>query len=59
MGCSAIGCIVTLILSLLAAPLAAEAQPAGKVYRLGILSPAAVPAPSVASVANLVPMVLR
>jgi putative ABC transport system substrate-binding protein len=59
MGCSAIGCIITLILSLLAAPLAAEAQPAGKVYRLGILSPAAVPAPSVASVPNLVPMALR
>ena len=43
MGCSAIGSSVMLILSLLAVPLAAEAQPAGKVYRLGILSPAAVP----------------
>ena len=34
---SAIGCIVTLILSLLAAPLAAEAQPAGKIPRVGVL----------------------
>jgi putative ABC transport system substrate-binding protein len=34
---SAIGCIVTLILSLLAAPLATEAQPAGKVPHLGVL----------------------
>src|SRR5215510_6292860 len=34
---SAIGCLVTLILSLLAAPLAAEAPPVAKVYRLGIL----------------------
>ena len=30
--------LVTLILALLAAPLAAEAQPAGKVYRIGVLS---------------------
>jgi putative ABC transport system substrate-binding protein len=59
MGCSAIGCSVMLILSLLAVPLAAEAPSAGKVYRLGILSPAAVPAPAVASVPNLVPMALR
>ena len=29
--------LVTLILALLAAPLAAEAQPAGKVYRIGWL----------------------
>jgi putative ABC transport system substrate-binding protein len=41
------------------APLTAEAQPVGKVYRLGILSPAAVPAPSVATTANLVPLALR
>jgi putative ABC transport system substrate-binding protein len=32
--------------ALLAAPLAAEAQQAGKVYRLGILSPGGLPAPS-------------
>src|SRR5437870_3401502 len=37
MWCSAIGCIVTLFLSLLAAPLAAEAQPAGKIPRVGVL----------------------
>jgi hypothetical protein len=35
---SAVGCIVTLTLSLLAAPLAAEAQPAGKVWRFGYLA---------------------
>jgi putative ABC transport system substrate-binding protein len=44
---------------LLAAPLAAEAQPAGKVYRLGILSPGAVPEPSAATSPNLVPIALR
>jgi putative ABC transport system substrate-binding protein len=56
---SVIGSSVMLILSLLAVPLAAEAQPAGKVYRLGLLSPAAVPAPAVAAIVNLVPMGLR
>jgi putative tryptophan/tyrosine transport system substrate-binding protein len=35
---SAAGCIVTLTLSLLAAPLAAEAQPPAKVPRIGVLS---------------------
>src|SRR5262245_24761198 len=35
---SAVGCIVTLVLSLLAAPHAAGAQPAGKVWRIGVLS---------------------
>jgi ABC-type uncharacterized transport system substrate-binding protein len=44
MWCSAIGCIVTLILSLLAAPLAAAAQPPGKVYRIGYLAPDPPPA---------------
>ena len=44
---------------LLAAPLAAEAQPAGKVYRVGILSPSVVPDPSLATSANLVPIALR
>jgi hypothetical protein len=38
MWCSTLGCLVTLILSLLAAPLAAEAQPAAKVPRVGVLS---------------------
>jgi len=37
---SAVGCIVTLTLSLRAAPLAADAQPAAKVARIGYLSPA-------------------
>ena len=46
--------------ALLAAPLAAEGQPAGKVYRLGIISPAASPAPSDRAVASLlVPAFLR
>ena len=34
---STVGCLVTLTLSLLAAPLATAAQQAGKVYRVGIL----------------------
>ena len=34
---SAVGCIVALTLSLLAVPLAAGAQPAGKVWRIGVL----------------------
>jgi len=45
---------------LLASPLAAEAQQAaGKVYRLGILSPGAAPGPSVPTISNLLPAVLR
>ena len=44
---------------ILSAPLGAEAQQAAKVYRLGILSPAAVPDASVATTPNLVPMALR
>ena len=39
MWCSAVGCIMMLILSLLTAPLAAEAQQATTVYRIGRLSP--------------------
>ena len=45
MWCSAVGCIVTLALSLLAAPLAAEAQPAGKVWRIGFLGYSSVSIP--------------
>jgi putative ABC transport system substrate-binding protein len=37
MWCSALGCIVTLTLSLLAVPFASGAQPAGKVWRIGVL----------------------
>ena len=39
MWCSAVGLIVMLTLSLLAAPLTAEAQPPAKVWRIGFLSP--------------------
>ena len=39
MWCSAVGVIVTLTLSLLVAPLAAEAPPAGKVPKIGFLYP--------------------
>jgi putative ABC transport system substrate-binding protein len=46
--------------SLLAAPLAAEAQAAGRVYRLGILSPTTRPAPSEQNTgAILIPRALR
>src|SRR5712691_3994898 len=40
---SAIGCIVTLILSLLAAPLATDAQPTRKMPRIGVLVPGVPP----------------
>jgi putative tryptophan/tyrosine transport system substrate-binding protein len=45
--------------ALLAAPLAAEGQASGKRYRLGILSPGALPDPLVATSPNLVPIALR
>jgi putative ABC transport system substrate-binding protein len=52
--------LATISGGLLAAPLVAEAQPAGKVFRLGILSPTAPPAPSDRAVTSLlVPAVLR
>src|SRR5262245_29596489 len=38
MWCSAVGCLVTLTLSLLAVPLAADAQPSAKVARIVCLS---------------------
>ena len=41
MWCSAVGCIITLTLSLLAAPLTVTAQPRSTVPRIGILTPAA------------------
>src|SRR5919198_5231189 len=44
MWCSAVGYIMILTLSLLAAPLAAEAPPPGKVYRIGYL--ATIPPPA-------------
>ncbi len=42
---SAVGCLMLLTLSLLGVPFAADARPAGKVHRIGVLipeSPAAV-----------------
>jgi putative ABC transport system substrate-binding protein len=36
---SAVGCLVTLTLSLLVAPLATQAQPRGKIPRVGVLEP--------------------
>jgi len=45
MRCSTIGIIVILALGLLAAPLAAEAQPAGKVRRIGLLGLACTDSP--------------
>jgi putative ABC transport system substrate-binding protein len=48
-----------LALGSLAAPLAVEAQPAEKVYRIGILSPAGRPSPSAPGTATRVPMALR
>jgi ABC-type uncharacterized transport system substrate-binding protein len=39
MWCRTIGATVTLIISILLAPLVADAQPAGKVYRIGRLAP--------------------
>jgi putative ABC transport system substrate-binding protein len=41
--CSIVGVITTLTLSILAAPLATEAQQAGKVPRLGVVFPAELP----------------
>jgi ABC-type uncharacterized transport system substrate-binding protein len=39
MWCSTVGVMVTLTISILMAPLVTDAQPAGKVYRIGWLSP--------------------
>ena len=44
MWCSAVGAIITLILSLLAVPPIATAQPQGKVYRIGFLGTNPLPA---------------
>jgi hypothetical protein len=43
----------------LAAPLTAEGQQAGKVYRLGLLIPGVRVAPSSPVTANILPLVLR
>src|SRR5882724_8686459 len=53
--------VVPLVLVLLAAPLDVEAQEhkAGKVYRLGVLTPGGRPAPSLPVITNLLPAILR
>jgi putative ABC transport system substrate-binding protein len=51
--------LLTSLAGALAAPVASEAQQPGKVHRLGILSPGALPDPSVATSPNLVPVALR
>ena len=51
--------LVALVLALFAAPLAGGAQPAGKVYRLGVLTPGGRPAPSAPTMASSLPMILR
>jgi putative ABC transport system substrate-binding protein len=51
--------IASVTAGIFAAPLPVGAQQAAKVYRLGILSPGAVPEPSVATSPNLVPIALR
>ena len=53
--------VVSLVLVLLAAPLDVEAQEhkAGKVYRLGVLTPGARPPPSLPVITNLLPAILR
>ena len=43
MWCRAVGVVVTLTLSLLAAPLAAQAQPVTKIPRVGVLWPGSPP----------------
>jgi putative ABC transport system substrate-binding protein len=43
MWCSTVGCIVTLTLSILVAPRGADAQQAGKVWRVGFLEYTAIP----------------
>src|SRR5262245_34432122 len=50
--------MLAVILGLLFSPLVAESQPAGKVYRLGILSPGGRPDPSVPTLPNLIPKTL-
>jgi putative ABC transport system substrate-binding protein len=51
MWCSAVGCIITLILSLLGAPLPSDAQQPGKVPRVGVVVPAEPAAPEEPNIA--------
>jgi putative ABC transport system substrate-binding protein len=48
-----------LTIGLFAAPLAADAQPGGRVYRLGVLTPGARPVPLSPTTAYLLPLTLR
>ena len=50
---SAVGSIVTLMLSMLAAPLPADAQPAGHIRRIGFLTMASPPESSADSAARV------
>src|SRR4029453_14498212 len=51
--------LLTSLAGAVAAPRAAGAQQAGKLHRIGILSPGGVPDPSVSTTPNLVPRHLR
>jgi putative tryptophan/tyrosine transport system substrate-binding protein len=51
--------VAAVTLSLLAAPLPGEAQQAGKVYRLGILTPGLCSATSAPTTASVLPLILR
>ncbi len=53
--------VVPLVFTLVVAPLAADAQEqkAGKVYRLGVLTPGVRPVPSFPTTAYLLPLILR
>jgi putative ABC transport system substrate-binding protein len=50
--------VAVLVLGIPVAPLAVEAQQSGKVYRLGLLSPATPPAPSDPTAVVLIPKAL-
>jgi putative tryptophan/tyrosine transport system substrate-binding protein len=51
--------VALLALGLVAAPLAAEAQAGGRVYRVGVLTPGVRPVPSFPTTAHLLPLALR
>jgi ABC-type uncharacterized transport system substrate-binding protein len=54
-----IGVVLVLSFALMSTPRDAETQQAGRVYRLGILSPGMRPRPSTAATPTVLPMVLR
>jgi putative ABC transport system substrate-binding protein len=54
-----IGLAVVFVLSLILVPLTVTGQLAGKVYRLGVLTPGVRPAPSVQVTSNVLPAILR